>query len=102
MLFVKNKEETLRLCIDYQKLNVITIKNIYPLPLIDDLFDQLRGVKVFSKIDLRSGYFQFRFKKEDTPKTDFCTKCGHYEYNVMLFGLTNVLTTFMDMINRIF
>jgi len=99
---VKKKNETLRLYIDYRELNKITMKNRYPLPRIDDLFDQLRGEETFSKIDLRSGYHQLRIKDEDIPKTTFRTRYGYYEYVVMPFGLTNAPTTFMDLMNRIF
>ena len=102
MLFVLKKDGTLRLCIDYRQLNQVTIKNRYPLPRIDDLFDQLRGVYVFSKIDLRSGYYQLKTRSEDVPKIDFRTRYGHYEFLVMLFGLTNAPTIFMDLMNRVF
>ena len=84
------------------ELNKLTIKNKYPLPRIDDLFDQLKDVVYFSKIDLRTGYHQLKIKPEDMPKTTFCTRYGHYEFLVMSFGLTNAPATFMDLMNRVF
>ena len=102
ILFVKKKDGTLRMCIDYRKINKVTVKNKYPLPRIEDLFDQLRGASVFSKIDLRSGYYQLRVKEDDVPKTTFRTRYGHYEFLVMPFGLTNASAAFMDLMNRVF
>ena len=102
VLFVKKKDGTLRMCIDYRQINKITVKNKYPLPRIEDLFIQLKGASVFSKIDLRSGYYQLRVKDVDVPKTAFRTRYGHYEFLIMPFGLTNAPAAFMDLINRVF
>ncbi|KAA0053360.1 pol protein [Cucumis melo var. makuwa] len=102
VLFVKKKDGSMRLCIDYRELNKVIVKNRYPLPRIDDLFDQLQGATVFSKIDLRSGYHQLRIKDGDVPKTNFRSRYGHYEFIVMSFGLTNAPAVFMDLMNRVF
>ncbi|GJW40757.1 putative reverse transcriptase domain-containing protein [Tanacetum coccineum] len=99
--FIKKKDGSFWMCIDYRELNKLTIKNRYPLPRIDDLFDQLQGSSVYSKIDLRSSYHQLRVREEDIPKTAFMTRYGHYEFQVMSFGLTNALAVFMDLMNRV-
>ena len=102
VLFVKKNDGSLRLCIDYRELNKVTIRNQYPLPRIDDRFDQLQRARVFSKIDPKSGYHQLKIRSEDVPKTAFRTRYGHYEFLVMPFGLTNAPAVFMDLMNRIF
>ena len=102
MLFVKKKNGSMSMCIDYRELNKVTIKNRYPLPRINDLLDELQGARVFSKVNLRSGYHQVRVKEEDIPKTAFRTRYRYYEFVVMSFGLTNAPTVFMDTMNRVF
>jgi hypothetical protein len=101
-LFVKKKDQSLRLCINYRPLNTVTIKNKYPLPRIDILFDQLVGAKIFSKVDIRSGYHQIKIHPEDISKSAFSTRYELYEYLVMLFGLTNAPAHFMYLINFVF
>nr|GEU42183.1 hypothetical protein [Tanacetum cinerariifolium] len=101
VLFVKKKDRSLRMCIDYRELNKLTVKNQYPLLRIDDLFDQLQGSSVYSKINLRSGYHQLKVRDEDILKTAFRTRYGHYEFQVMPFGLTNTPAVFMDLMNRV-
>ncbi|KAK8930595.1 hypothetical protein KSP39_PZI016329 [Platanthera zijinensis] len=101
VLFVKKKDRSLRLCIDYRELNKLTEKNKYPIPRIDDLFDQLVR-SVYSKLDLKSGYYQLRIRECDIPKTAFNTRYGHFEFTVMPFGLTNAPSVFMDLMTRTF
>ena len=100
--FVKKKDGTLRMYVDYRPLYAVTIKNKYPLPHIDTLFDQLAGAKVFSKIDIHSGYYQIKIRAQDIPKTTISTRYGLYEYLVMSFGLTNAPTFFMYLMNSVF
>ena len=102
VLLVKKKNGTLRMCIDYQKINKVTVKSRYPLPRIENLFDHLKRAGVFSKIDLRLRYYQLRVKDFNVPKTAFRTRFGHYEFLVMPFGLTNAPAAFMDLMNRVF
>ena len=102
MLFLKKKDGTLRMFIDYRQLNTVTIKNKYPLSRIDELFDRLQGSSFFSKIDLRSRYHQLRVRDGDIPKTTFRTLYGHYKFLDMSFGLTNAPAKFMDLMSRVF
>jgi hypothetical protein len=102
VLFVEKKDGTKRMCIDYRAMNKVAVKNKYPLPRIYDLFDQLRGASVFSKIDMRSGYHQLGIRPSDIPKTIFITKYGLYEFTVMSFGLTNAPAFFMYLMNNVF
>ena len=102
VLFMKKKDGSLRMCIDYRTLNSVTVRKKYLLSTIDDLFDQLLGSCVFSKIDLRSGYHQLRIREQDVVKIAFRSRYGHYEFLVMSFGLTNAPTAFMDLMNRVF
>ena len=101
-MFAKKKDKTLLLCIDYRQLNRVTIKNRHPLPMIDDLFDQLRGAWVYSKIDFHTGYHQLRVREANIPRTTFRTRYGHFEFTVMPFGLMNALVAFIDLMHRVF
>ena len=102
ILFAKKKDKTLRLCIEYRQLNRVIVKNRYPLPRIDDLFDQLKGAQAYSKIDLCTNYHQLRFRETDIPKTTFRMRYGYFEFTVMPFGLTNAPAAFMDLMHRVF
>jgi hypothetical protein len=98
----RKEDKSLRMCVDYRSLNEVTIKNKYPLPKINDLFDQLKGDKYFSKVDLRSGYHQLKIRESDIPMTAFVTHYRQYEFTVMSFGLTNALAYFMNLMNKVF
>jgi hypothetical protein len=102
ILFMNKKDESLRMCIDFRQLNKVTVKKKYPLSRIDDLFDQLRDEKIFSKIDLRSSFHQVRTRDEDINKNSFRTRYDHYKFIVVLFGLSNVPTVFMSLMNGVF
>ena len=102
VLFIKKKHGSLRMCIDCRQLKKVTIKNKYPIPKIDDLFDQLQGASRFSKIDLRSGYHEHRVRNSDISKIAFRTQYGNYVFIGMSFVLTNAHAAFMDLINRVF
>jgi hypothetical protein len=102
VLFVKKKDGSMMMCIDYRNLNAMTVKNKYPLPRIDDLLDQLKDAKFFSKIDLRSGYNHMKIRSEDIPKTAFVTRYEQYEFTVVSFGPTNAPAYFMNMMNKVF
>jgi hypothetical protein len=102
VLFVEKKDGTQRMCVNYRSLNEVTVKIMYPLPQIEDLFDQMKRASVFSKIDLSSGYHQLKIRESDIPKTAFHTRYGLYEYTVMSFGLTNAPAYFMYLMNKVF
>jgi hypothetical protein len=102
VLFLQKKDGSQTMCVDYRSLNDVTVKNKYPLPRIEDLFDLMRGAWVFSKIDLRSGYHQMKIRPSDIPKTAFSTRYGLYEFTVMSFGLTNAPAYFMNLMNKVF
>nr|GFC14548.1 putative reverse transcriptase domain-containing protein [Tanacetum cinerariifolium] len=101
VLFVKKKDRSFRMCIDYRKLNKLTTKNRYPLPRIDDVFDKLQGSQYFSKINLRSGYHQLRVHEDDILQTSFRTHYGHFKFIIIPFGLTNAPAIFMDLMSRV-
>jgi hypothetical protein len=102
LLFVQKKDGSQRVCVDYRSLNDVTVNNKYPLPRIEDLFDQMRDARIFSKIDLRSGYHQVKIRPSDIPKTTFSTRYGLYEFTIMSFELTNTPTYFMNLRNKVF
>jgi len=102
VLFAKRTDGSMRVCIDYRSLNAVTVRNNYPLPKIEDLLEQLKKAKFFSKIDLRSGYHQIKIRPSDIPKTAFVTRYGQYEFTVVSFGLTNASAYFMNMMNKVF
>jgi hypothetical protein len=102
VLFVQKKDGSQRMCVDYRSLNDVTVKNKCPLPRIEDLFNRMRDARIFSKIELRSGYHQVKIRPSDIPKTAFSTRYGLYEFTVMSFGLTNAPAYFMNLMNKVF